>query len=90
MRNNAPSVPIILVGTKVDLRTESNSHKCLTPEEGVALQQKHAFFSTIECSAKMMNNYKVAFDKAIVAVMKHRQKGNKKRQQKKRVCSILW
>ena len=37
-----------------------------------------------------MNNYKMAFDKAIVAVMKHRQKGAIKRLKKKRLCNILW
>jgi hypothetical protein len=60
------------VGTKVDLRTETNQATCVGTLEGTATMQKHAFFASIECSAKQMNNYKTAFDKAIVAVMKHR------------------
>ncbi len=73
LRAHAPSVPVILVGTKLDLRKDEDSSFVGT-EEGVQNATKNSFFAHVECSAKQMNNYKTAFDKAIVAVLKHREK----------------
>ena len=64
---------MVLVGTKIDLRDKVESS--LSNEEGLRLLEKHKFFSFVECSAKMMNNYKSAFDKAIMATLKHRTMG---------------
>jgi len=36
LRNSAPSVPIILVGTKLDMRNESNTSTVVSTSEGVA------------------------------------------------------
>ena len=48
----------------------------MSTSEGVATQNKHSFFAHVECSAKILNNYKASFDKAIIAVMKHRDKSS--------------
>ena len=89
MRTSAPSVPIILVGTKLDMRSETSTTNAVSTSEGVATQNKHSFFSHVECSAKMLNNYKSSFDKAIIAVMKHRDKSSQKIKKKKRLCIIF-
>ncbi|CDW77593.1 ras-related c3 botulinum toxin substrate 2 [Stylonychia lemnae] len=89
LRNSAPSVPIILVGTKLDMRNESNTSTIVSTSEGVATQNKHSFFAHVECSAKNLNNYKTSFDKAIIAVMKHRDKSSQKIKKKKRLCEIF-
>lgn len=68
-------MPIILVGTKLDKRNDVSVNMVST-SEGNALQQKHSFFAFVECSCKILNNYKTSFDKAIVAVLKHREKSS--------------
>ncbi len=73
LRTSAPNVPIILVGTKVDRRNADDASMVST-SEGNSMQQKNSFFAHVECSAKTLNNYKQSFDKAIVAVLKHREK----------------
>ena len=50
LRNNAPQVPVVLVGTKIDLRDGANTG--VSVQEGHSLQAKHKFFSFVECSAK--------------------------------------
>ena len=89
LRTSAPSVPIILVGTKMDRRGDGSSPNSVTTSEGTTLQQKHSFFAFVECSAKMLTNYKQSFDKAIFAVLKHREKAGQKIQKKKGKCIIF-
>ena len=43
-------MPVVLVGTKIDLRGKNPDG--LTYEEGQAFLAKHKFFSFVECSAK--------------------------------------
>ena len=50
------------------------------------MRARKLFFEYVECSAKELSNYKLAFDKAIEAVVKFRQKGTEKKQKKKRTC----
>jgi hypothetical protein len=80
---------VILVGTKLDIRSEVSPSTVVSTSEGVAVQNKHTFFAHVECSAKMLNNYKIAFDRAIIAVMKHRDKSNQKTKKIKRKCIIF-
>ena len=89
LRTSAPSVPIILVGTKMDKRGDGASATSVSFSEGTTLQQKHSFFAFIECSAKMLTNYKNSFDKAILAVLKHREKSGQKIKKKKKGCEIF-
>lgn len=88
MRTSAPAVPIILCGTKVDRRSDSNASSCVSTSEGLGLQKLHNFGAFVECSAKTLNNYKTSFDKAIVAVLKFREKP-KKKETGRRWCSIF-
>ena len=78
LRTSAPSVPIILVGTKMDRRGDDAGSNFISTSEGNAMQQKHSFFAHVECSAKKLSNYKTSFDKAILAVLKHREKSSQK------------
>ena len=76
LRTSAPSVPIILVGTKMDRRGEDSVANFVSTSEGNSMQQKHSFFAYVECSAKRLSNYKTSFDKAILSVLKHREKSS--------------
>jgi hypothetical protein len=92
LRTSAPAVPIILVGTKCDFRragTDDSNH--VTTSEGNAMQQKNSFFAHVECSAKTLTNYKTSFDKAILAVLKLREKQIQKINDKtgKKKCIIF-
>jgi hypothetical protein len=77
------------VGTKLDIRSEVSPGTVVSSSEGVAAQNKHTFFAHVECSAKMLNNYKTAFDRAIIAVMKRRDKSSQKTKKIKRKCIIF-
>ena len=89
LRTSAPSVPIILVGTKLDRRGDGSSSESVSTSEGTTLQQKHSFFAFVECSAKMLTNYKMSFDKAIFSVLKHREKAGQKIKKKKGKCIMF-
>ena len=52
LRNNAASVPCVLVATKLDLKNELNPSKIVSTQEGEAILKKHQLFSFVECSAK--------------------------------------
>lgn len=72
-----PDIPHILVGTKLDTRTDegvlsklrSQGQKPVTTEEGMALARKLNSVKYIECSAKTTENMKLVFDEAIKAVL---------------------
>jgi GTPase SAR1 family protein len=83
---NAPAVPIILVGNKCDLRKTKPTEDLVDIKDAEMIQAKNMFFDLLECSAKELLNYKGAFDRAIEAVIKFRQKSMEKRQNKKRKC----
>ena len=73
----------------MDRRGDSSSSQFVSTSEGNALQQKHSFFAFVECSAKMLTNYKTSFDKAIFSVLKHREKSSQKIKKKKKLCNIF-
>jgi len=72
-----PDVPQILVGTKIDLRSDSATVEKLksagqapvTPEQGDALAKKIKAIRYLECSAKNGDNLKTVFDEAVKAVL---------------------
>jgi len=72
-----PDVPQILVGTKLDLRTDSGTLEKLketnqtpiTQEQGGDLQKKIKAVRYLECSAKNGENLKLVFDEAVKAVL---------------------
>jgi len=86
--HHAPNVPMLLIGTKSDLRTDSQfASSLVTDDEGQTLAKQIGAMSYIECSALTQDNLKKVFDEAIKAALA----AIKKKQKKKRGggCHIL-
>ncbi|KAF8112718.1 hypothetical protein N665_0062s0063 [Sinapis alba] len=97
LRHYAPGVPIVLVGTKLDLRDDKEyllEHPGAVPistSHGVELMKLVGASAYIECSAKTQQNVKAVFDVAIKVVLqlpKNKKKEKKKRKYQKG-CSVL-
>ncbi|KAI9715224.1 MAG: Rho GTPase protein rac1 [Chrysothrix sp. TS-e1954] len=77
IEHHAPSVPIILVGTKLDLRDDERTKEDLRQkktapiqhEQGVAIAKEIKAVKYLECSALTQSNLKSVFDEAIRAVL---------------------
>ncbi len=90
VRHFCPSVPIILVGNKKDLRNDDNTKRELAKmkqeavksEEGRAMAEKISAFQYLECSAKTKEGVRDVFETATRAALQTKKK-------KKRNCSIL-
>ncbi|GIQ84029.1 Ran GTPase [Kipferlia bialata] len=75
--HHCPNVPIILVGTKSDLREEpsvveklrAKGQSPITPAQGEALRKKIGAVDHVICSAKTQYNVKAVFDCAIRSVL---------------------
>ncbi|KAE8677458.1 Rac-like GTP-binding protein 7 [Hibiscus syriacus] len=93
LRHYAPAAPIVLVGTKLDLRDDRQFHldypaACtISTEQGLELKKQIGAVAYIECSSKTQQNVKAVFDAAIKVVLQPA----KQRKQKKRasICRIL-
>ncbi|RID77328.1 hypothetical protein BRARA_A00251 [Brassica rapa] len=81
LQHYAPGVPIVLVGTKLDLRDD----KQFFGEELKKLIEAPAY---IECSSKSQENVKGVFDAAIRVVLQP-PKQKKKKNKAQKACSIL-
>ncbi|KAE8729055.1 Rac-like GTP-binding protein 6 [Hibiscus syriacus] len=93
LKHYAPGVPIILVGTKLDLREDEQflmDHPNaipITTAQGEELKKQIGSSFYIECSSKTQQNVKAVFDAAIKVVLqppKIKQKSNGGG-----VCSVL-
>jgi len=86
-------VPIILVGTKLDLREDKQffaDHPGAAPistAQGEDLKKQIGAAAYIECSSKTQQNVKAVFDAAIKVVLQPPKQ--KKRRKKQRTCFIL-
>ncbi|XP_022937886.1 rac-like GTP-binding protein ARAC7 [Cucurbita moschata] len=75
LRRFAPNIPIILVGTKLDLRedrrysNEQTGYNVITSSEGEELRKQIGASAYIECSSKTQQNVKAVFDTAIKVVL---------------------
>ncbi|KAJ4727302.1 Rac-like GTP-binding protein [Melia azedarach] len=93
LRHYAPSVPIVLVGTKLDLREDRQFHldypgACtISTEQGQELKKQIGALAYVECSSKTQQNVKAVFDAAIKVVLQPPKK--KKQKRKLSVCSVL-
>ncbi|KAI3940400.1 hypothetical protein MKW98_024807 [Papaver atlanticum] len=93
LRHYAPSVPIVLVGTKLDLREDKQFHidypgaYTISTAQGEELKKQIGALAYVECSSKNQENVKTVFDIAIKLVL-HPPKTKKKRKQM-RLCSIM-
>jgi len=88
IRALCPTTPIILVGTKVDLREDPTTIEKLnskkqggpsTKEQGLQMMQEIAGVKYMECSALTQTGVKAVFDEAIAVVVAPVQKKKKKR-----------
>ncbi|KAF5912620.1 hypothetical protein HPG69_006208 [Diceros bicornis minor] len=92
VRHHCPSTPIILVGTKLDLRDDKDTieklkEKKLAPityPQGLALAKEIDSVKYLECSALTQRGLKTVFDEAIRAVL-----CPQPTRPQKRPCSIL-
>ena len=92
MSHHCPNTPIVLIGTKMDLREDKETvqklkEKRLSPitlAQGLQLQKEIGAVKFLECSAVAQKNVRTVFDEAIRAVLRP-QKPVKK--QKK--CALL-
>ncbi|KAF8412483.1 hypothetical protein HHK36_000448 [Tetracentron sinense] len=93
LRHYAPSVPIVLVGTKLDLREDKQFYinhpgACtISTEQGEELKKQIGALAYVECSSKTQQNVKAVFDAAIKVVLQPPKLKKQKRRQK--VCYIL-
>jgi small GTP-binding protein len=86
-----PGVPVVLVGSKADLREDEGIQHYLkdygtrpiTPEEGEALSQDIGAVAYVECSALTHDSVVQVFNTAIIEALKHRDA------QRKSSCLIL-
>ncbi|KAJ6251071.1 hypothetical protein M0813_15893 [Anaeramoeba flamelloides] len=89
-------LPIVLVGTKLDLRNNNKilkklEEKQLEPisyQKGIKLGEEIGAYKYIECSSLTQKNLKAVFDYSIQAVINPQDKKNKKKK-KKKFCSIM-
>ncbi|KAI3776858.1 hypothetical protein L1987_46648 [Smallanthus sonchifolius] len=90
----APGVPIVLVGTKLDLRDDKQffaDHPGATPinnAQGEELRRTIGAPEYVECSSKTQENVKGVFDAAIKVVLAP-PKSKKKKKAGQKACSIL-
>lgn len=78
LNHHSPGTPIILVGTKVDMRDEAKTQEELrktnqapiTAVQGVNMQKEIGAAKLLECSALTQKGLKVVFDEAIRVVLK--------------------
>jgi len=93
VRHNCPDTPIILVGTKLDLRDDQNTVQKLkesntapiTYPQGLALAKDVGAIKYLECSALTTTGLKDVFDSAIRCVLYPPKAPEKKR----KFCRIL-
>ena len=82
--------PIVLVGTKVDMREGDNPvTNPVTKEMGQDLAEKIGAYGYVECSATKRKNINKVFEEAIRSVINPKPKTDKKNGKEHRKCRIL-
>ena len=92
MKTHHPTTPIILVGTKLDLRDDQETDdklrekglSAITYPQAQAMAREIGAVKYLECSAKTQSGLKAVFDEAIRAVL-----SPKPGQTRKKKCVIL-
>lgn len=93
VHHNCPDTPIILVGTKIDLRNDEKTKMemeqkklhMISAQQANALVKEIAAVKYMECSALTQAGLKELFDEAIKAAIYPKSKG----QAKKKTCKLL-
>ena len=96
INHHCPNVPIILVGTKIDLREDKETINRLAEkklaavshQQGMQLAKEIKAIKYLECSALTQTGLKAVFDEAIRAVLQPAGAKGKKGE-KKSACSLL-
>ncbi|KAK8581759.1 hypothetical protein V6N13_144763 [Hibiscus sabdariffa] len=97
LRRFAPDVPIVLVGTKLDLRdnraylADQMESNIITSAQGEELRKQIGAAAYIECSSKTQQNVKAVFDTAIKVVLQppRRKEVARKKRRRRSGCSIV-
>ncbi|KAF7149203.1 hypothetical protein RHSIM_Rhsim03G0239800 [Rhododendron simsii] len=96
LRRFAPDVPIVLVGTKLDLREDrgylaDHMGSIITSTQGEELRKQIGAAAYIECSSKTQQNVKAVFDTAIKVVLQppRRKEIARKKMQRNSGCSSI-
>jgi len=92
IKHHCPDAPILLIGTKIDLREDKealqalsdNGHSPIKREQGQKLANKIRAVKYLECSALTQRGLQQVFDEAVRAVL--RPQPIRKRQRK---CALL-
>merc|ERR1712062_285273 len=85
IQNHCPGTPVVLVGTKADLRQDpatqkqlsAKNMKMVTTEEARAKQKEIEAVTYVECSALTQDGLKSVFDEAIRAALTPKKTSNK-------------
>eukprot|EP00762_Andalucia_godoyi_P002324 ANDGO_07497.mRNA.1 Rho-related protein racB len=92
VRHNSPDTPIILVGTKADLREDAaaRGQTPITAQEGETLRSQIKAIRYVECSARTGFEVHSLFNEAIRAVLRGSDgRGGSNGKKKKKGCSIV-
>lgn len=96
LHHYAPGVPVVLVGTKLDLREDKYylaDHPGVVPvttAQGEELRKQIGAAYYIECSSKTQQNVKAVFDAAIkVVIQPPTKRKDKKKKKSRHGCLIL-
>lgn len=85
LQKNCPDAPVILCGTKIDLRKDPNfSSQAIPASKGNELAKKIGAVKYVECSAKTREGLIEVFNEAIIAALYPEQK-----KPQKKPCQIL-
>merc|ERR1712129_162213 len=88
--HHAPNVPMLLIGTKSDLRNDNQfKSNLVSSDEGTKLAKEIGAISYIECSALTQDNLKSVFDEAIKAALAAIKKKQKKKREDVVCCNQL-
>ncbi|XP_057802385.1 rac-like GTP-binding protein ARAC7 isoform X2 [Salvia miltiorrhiza] len=99
LRRFTPNVPIVLVGTKLDLRDDMGyladhigGSNIITTAQGEELRKQIGAAAYIECSSKTQQNVKGVFDTAIKVVLQPPRRKEVASQKKRNTtgCSIVY
>uniref|UniRef100_A0A0A9DL56 Rop6 n=1 Tax=Arundo donax TaxID=35708 RepID=A0A0A9DL56_ARUDO len=99
LRRFAPNVPVVLVGTKLDLRdhraylADHPGASTITTAQGEELRKQIGAAAYIECSSKTQQNVKSVFDTAIKVVLQPPRRREavtaRKKNRRSSGCSIM-
>ncbi|KAL1060309.1 hypothetical protein V6Z11_1Z107500 [Gossypium hirsutum] len=87
LKHYAPAVPIVLVGTKLDLREDRQFRLDYPGASTISTEQTIGALAYIECSSKTQQNVKAVFDGAIKVVVQPPK--HKKQKKRPSVCRVL-